>query len=75
MEGYEKLQQTLLYEKEGLSVGPGLYRLDKAQRNSTIAYPWAPTVEFKTLELYLRKILDRLDVESDLRKYYKKIIE
>ena len=67
MEGYEKLQESLLYEKEGLSVGPGLYRLDKAQRNNTVAYPWAPTVRIQNFGALLTENLDRLDVESDLR--------
>ena len=73
MEGYEKLQQSLLYEKEGLSVGPGLYRLDKAQRNNTIAYPWAPTVRIQNFGALITENLDRMDVESDLRNITRKL--
>ena len=58
MEGYEKLQESLLYEKEGLSVGPGLYRLDKAQRNNTVAYPWAPTVRIQNFGALLTENLE-----------------
>jgi len=34
---------------ENVSMGPGLYRLNEAKLNNTIAYPWAPTTRIQRM--------------------------
>ena len=67
MEGYLKnYERELFTAAEGVTLGPGLYRLDNAQRKNTIAFPWAPNSNINLGNTFLENDL-RVDFESDLR--------
>ena len=67
MEGYLKNNDRELFTAaEGVALGPGLYRLDNAQRKNTIAFPWAPNSNINLGNTFLENDL-RVDFESDLR--------
>ena len=37
---FEANKDQLLFDSESRAIGPGLYRLNEAQKNNTIALPW-----------------------------------
>ena len=68
MEGYLKNHDRELFTAaEGVALGPGLYRLDNAQRKNTIAFPWAPNSNINLGNTFLENNM-RVDFESDLNR-------
>ena len=63
--------EKLFTAAEGVALGPGLYRLDNAQRKNTIAFPWAPNSNINVGNTFLENKL-RVDFESDLKNMTKK---
>ena len=60
-------KNQLLLNSEVSSVGPGLYRLDEAQKNNTIALPWDNlTTNINLSSTYLEKEY-RVDLDSNLK--------
>ena len=73
MEGYLKNHDRELFTAaEGVALGPGLYRLDNAQRKNTIAFPWAPNSNINLGNTFLENDL-RVDFESDLKNMTRKL--
>jgi len=67
MEGiFEKQGQQMLFDSENTSIGPGLYRLEQAQKDNKTAYPWQPAVNFNLSSTFLENNI-RVDAESDLK--------
>ena len=60
-------KNQLLLNSEISSVGPGLYRLNEAQKNNTIALPWDNlTTNINLSSTYLEKEC-RVDLDSNLK--------
>ena len=60
-------KNQLLLNSEVSSVGPGLYRLNEAQKNNTIALPWDNlTTNINLSSTYLEKEC-RVDLDSNLK--------
>ena len=68
MEGiFDKNRDQLLFESEARSVGPGLYRLEQAQKDNKIALPWDNlTSNINLKSTYLENNI-RVDAESELK--------
>ena len=47
MNEFTKFQEKLEQESIQNSLGPGLYRLNIAQKENKVAYPWAPTMRIQ----------------------------
>ena len=68
MEGiFDKNKEQLLFDSESRSVGPGLYRLEEAQKNNTIALPWDNLTSNINLSSTFLENNIRVDAESDLK--------
>ena len=74
MEGiFDKNKDQLLFESEKRSIGPGLYRLEEAQKNNKIALPWDNlTSNIDLSSTYLENNI-RVDAESDLKNLGRKL--
>ena len=47
MEGvFDKQATQMLFDSENVSQGPGMYRLEKAQKENKPAFPWQEGVNF-----------------------------
>ena len=68
MEGiFDKKKDQLLLDSEARAMGPGLYRLNEAQKNNTIALPWDNlTTNINLSSTYLEKEC-RVDLDSNLK--------
>ena len=60
---FEKEQETIINQQ---TMGPGMYRLSKSQKDNTIAYPWAPTLTLQKGGVSTIKGYDLIDVDSEL---------
>ena len=74
MEGiFDKNKDQLLFDSEKRSIGPGLYRLEEAQKNNKIALPWDNlTSNIDLSSTYLENNI-RVDAESDLKNLGRKL--
>ena len=68
MEGiFDKKKDQLLLDSEARAMGPGLYRLNEAQKNNTIALPFDNlTSNINLSSTYLENDM-RVDFDSDLK--------
>ena len=74
MEGiFDKNKEQLLFDSESRSVGPGLYRLEEAQKNNTIALPWDNLTSNINLRSTFLENDIRVDAESDLKNLGRKL--
>tara|TARA_B100001094_G_scaffold269468_1_gene273689 strand:- start:258 stop:758 length:501 start_codon:yes stop_codon:yes gene_type:complete len=74
MEGtFDKNRDQLLFDSERRSVGPGLYRLEEAQKNNKIALPWDNLTSNIDLSSTFLENNIRVDAESDLKNLGRKL--
>ena len=74
MEGiFDKSKDQLLFDSERRSVGPGMYRLEEAQKSNKIALPWDNlTSNINLSSTYLENNV-RVDAESELKNLGRKL--
>ena len=54
MEGvFDKQATQMLFDSEKVSLGPGMYRLEKAQKENKTAFPWQEGVNFNFSSTFL----------------------
>ena len=67
MEGvFDKQATQMLFDSEKVSRGPGMYRLEKAQKENKPAFPWQEGVNFDFSSTFLENNI-RVDAESELK--------
>tara|TARA_B100000287_G_C20352365_1_gene670341 strand:+ start:28 stop:636 length:609 start_codon:yes stop_codon:yes gene_type:complete len=60
---------------ENMSMGPGLYRLNEAKINNTVAYPWAPTTRIQRMGASGAPLqtTELMDIDSELKDITRKL--
>ena len=66
MSEFVKFQEKLEQESIQNSLGPGLYRLNIAQKENKVAYPWAPTMRIQKIGASTIQGMSLIDVDSEL---------
>jgi hypothetical protein len=65
MKDYEKKQMEMNNYQTN---GPGLYRLDMAQKENKVAFPWAPTLTLQKGGVSTIQGMSLIDVDSELMR-------
>ena len=74
MEGiFDKNKDQLLFDSEMRAVGPGLYRLNEAQKKNTIALPWDNLTSNIDLSRTYLENNNRVDADSELKNLSRKL--
>ena len=74
MEGiFDEKNKHMLLASEQYSIGPGLYRLEDAQKNNKIALPWDNLTSNINLSSTFLENNARVDAESDLKNLDRKL--
>ena len=63
---FDKQATQMLFDSENVSQGPGMYRLERAQKENKPAFPWQEGVNFNFSSTFLENNI-RVDAESDLK--------
>jgi len=66
MTEFAKFQEQLEQDSIKASLGPGLYRMNMAQKENTIAYPWAPTIRIQKIGASTIQGTSLIDIDSEL---------